>query len=64
MSELVVMCIDCDAEFVAADGWLDRCAECCLVLDEHLSGMHVDVQAVCVSCASSSDGPGRRIRAA
>ncbi|WP_370616988.1 hypothetical protein [Mumia sp. Pv 4-285] len=64
MSELVVMCIDCDAEFVEGEGWLDRCAECCMVLDEHLSGMHVQMQAVCVSCASSADATSRRVNAA
>ncbi|KHL10531.1 hypothetical protein CLV56_1930 [Mumia flava] len=50
MTELLVICVDCSTEFVEAEGWLERCAECCAVYDDHLSGLHDHVIEGCARC--------------
>ncbi|MGH1564326.1 hypothetical protein [Mumia sp. DW29H23] len=57
MTELVAICIDCGDEFDAIDGWLDRCAVCCAVRDDHLSGLHTSSALGCVGCESADDAP-------
>mgnify|MGYP003288708409 CR=1 FL=1 len=50
MSELIAICTDCGDEFAAMDGWLDRCAVCCAVRDDHLSGLHTSYATGCTDC--------------
>lgn len=56
-TELVAICVDCGDEFESVDGWLDRCAECCAVRDEHLSGLHTIVVVGCTICESADQRP-------
>ncbi|MFD1824218.1 MULTISPECIES: hypothetical protein [Mumia] len=50
MSELVMICVDCGTEFSEVDGWGARCATCCVVLDDHLTGVHAAFVIGCVLC--------------
>ncbi|MBW9209896.1 hypothetical protein KV100_09505 [Mumia sp. zg.B21] len=64
MSEMVAICTDCAAEFGVADGWLDRCAECCAVRDDHLSGLHTAYAKGCTDCDRADDAPRAGVHAA
>lgn len=56
MSELVTICVDCGSEFSDADGWLDRCTMCCVVLEDHGSGAHATYVFDCFLCDDDRGG--------
>lgn len=55
MLDLAVICVDCGTEFTEIDGWVDRCASCAMVLEDHDGGLHVAVVTTCVRCDATDD---------
>lgn len=64
MSELVTICVDCGMEFSEADGWVDRCAMCCVVLEDHGAGGHAAYVLGCILCDDGGADLRRALQAA